>query len=436
MKRMIISVILMSMVLFGILASCSDAVGGSGGNGRPEPPDKPGKQDSQEQSSEPTIGEATDLKDSNGNTIYSGSAAVSFSGKTKTISAAYLIDGVTVNITEGEFESASGSSDQVVFLVINGGKLNITGTSSSPVIITKSGSAASGGQVGDDYSFYGINSAIVVAGSSSSATISYAQINTSSNGSNAVVSAVNANVSISDSTITTTGNAGSRGLHATYGGKITADNVTISTSGKSCAALATDRGGGTVTASNMTLSTASAGSPLIYSTGTITVTDSTGNASGAQMVVVEGGSSAIITGCDFTCSGNGNRNGTSSSNGASHTVDAAGIFIYQSMSGDSSLGTDYFTATDSTFTVTGSGVPMFFLTNITANITLSGTNVFNFDGGYLILAEATSAWGNGSSGADVTLTSESVLSGNTVYRDTNSTLNINGSAVSSGEQVI
>ena len=47
MKRMIISVILMSMVLFGILASCSDAVGGPGGNGRPEPPDKPGKQDSQ-----------------------------------------------------------------------------------------------------------------------------------------------------------------------------------------------------------------------------------------------------------------------------------------------------------------------------------------------------------------------------------------------------
>ena len=165
------------------------------------------------------------LYDTNGNEIVSGSSSVSFGSgrdvKSVTISAAYLIDGVTVNITEGNYASASSTADQVVFLVINGGKLNITGTSGSYVGIYKSGSAASNGQVGDDYNFYGINSGIVVAGSSSSATIKYANIETAASGSNAVVATSSGNVDISNSTIKTSGSAGSRGLHATYSGTIT-----------------------------------------------------------------------------------------------------------------------------------------------------------------------------------------------------------------------
>lgn len=354
--------------------------------------------------------ETATVVDSNGNEITSGSASVSFSGTTKTISAAYLIDGVDVTITSGMYESASGSSDQVVFLVINGGSLTITGSADKYVGVYKSGSAASGGQVNDDYNFYGINSGIVVAGSGSSATITNAYISTDSNGSNAVVSTANATVEIENSVIVTTGNAGSRGLHATYGGTIDADGVSITTNGASSAALATDRGGGTINAANMTLETNSAGSPLVYSTGTINVTNSTGSANAAQMVVVEGGSSANVTSCNFTCSGGGNRTGTSESDGSSHVIDAAGIFIYQSFSGDASNGTDYFTATDSTFTVTGEGVPMFFITNITAEITLDG-NTFNSasDSDYLMIAEETDQWGstgrNGGS-ATVTLTNQ------------------------------
>lgn len=129
--------------------------------------------------------------DTSGNEITSGSATLSFVYRkqttTKTISANYLIDRVSVNIESGDYLSASSSSNQVVFLVINGGKLNITGTTSSYVQISKSRSAASDGQVDDDYNFYGINSGIVVSGSSSEATIKYANITTSGNGSNAIV---------------------------------------------------------------------------------------------------------------------------------------------------------------------------------------------------------------------------------------------------------
>lgn len=350
-----------------------------------------------------------EVKDTNGNTITSGSAKVSFtSGKqttTKTISAKYLIDGVDVTISKGTYISESSSSDQVVFLVINGGKLTIKGSSSSYVNIVKSGSAASNGQVSDDYNFYGINSSIVVAGSSSSASISYLTMSSSSNGSNAIVSTSGASVTISNSIINTSGNAGSRGLHATYDGNIEASNVKITTNGASCATIATDRGGGTINASNMELYTNGKGSPLIYSTGSITIKNSTGYASTSQMVVVEGGSSAFIYSSEFKAKGDGNRSGTSESSSSSHTVDKGGIFIYQSMSGDSSDGTDYFKAYDSSFTLLNEDTPMFYVTNITAEITLSN-NTFTLasSSDYFLKLEETSAWGNkGSNGGKVKL---------------------------------
>lgn len=352
--------------------------------------------------------------DTSGNEITSGTYSVTFTSSqahagtaTKTLSAAYLINGVTVNITSGTYESASDSSDQVVFLVVNGGTLNITGSSSNYVTINKSGSGASSGQVGDDYNFYGINSTIVVAGSSSTATIQYANINSQANGSNSVVATNSGSIMISNSKIVSGSDsnkyAGARGLHTTYGGSITADTVTITTYGASCASLANDRGGGTIIATNMTLETNSNGSPLVYSTDSITVGNSTGTANAAQMVVVEGGSSAILDNCTFSCTGSGNRTGTSDSNSSSHTVDAGGIFIYQSQSGDSADGTDYFTATNCTLTITTSGVPMFYITNITAEITLSD-NDYNYNCDYFMIAEATNQWGTtGSNGATVTL---------------------------------
>ncbi len=418
MKKRILSFLLCCLAI-PVFAACSAAEPQSAADN--VPPDMPGAganggapMESTDVSGDAvvTAGAPTELTDTEGNVISSGSASVAFGSKTVTINAAYLIDGVDVTITSGTYASASDSSDETVFLVVNGGSLTVTGSADEPVRITKTGSAASNGHVDDNYNFYGINSGIVVAGSESSAVIRYADIRTDSNGSNAVVSTAGAAVDIADCTIVTTGSAGARGLHATYGGTITADSVQISTSGSSCASLATDRGGGTIDASNMTLETNGAGSPLIYSTGSINVTSSTGAANGAQMVVVEGGSSASVTDCDFSCSGNGNRSGTSEISASNHTIDAGGIFIYQSFSGDASDGTDYFTAVNSTFTVTTPDVPMFYITNITAEIALDG-NTFQSasETDYLFVAEETDQWGQtGKNGgkASVSLSNQDV----------------------------
>jgi len=332
--------------------------------------------------------------------LKSGSVTTTIDGKSVTYKAAYVVDGIKANISSGTYESAS--QDEVVFLVINGGSLTIDGS----VTINDNGETSGQGD-GDNYNFYGTNSAIVVVGSGSKAVINGVKINTNANGANAVFATNEGTVNIKNSTIKTSQNS-SRGLDATYDGVITADKVNIATNGGSCATLATDRGEGTVTATNMTLSTAGAGSPLIYSTGNITLSDSTGTSTGAQLVVIEGKNSATVKNSKLTANGIGNRN----------NVDNCGVMIYQSMSGDASEGSGTFTATDSELTILStstvySSAPFFFITNTSAVANLTNTTL-TYGSNTLISAKGTSEWGkSGSNGGKLTLTtSNQTLTGN------------------------
>lgn len=333
--------------------------------------------------------------------LSSGSVSVTIDKKSVTYKGAYVVDGIEAKISSGTYESAN--ADEAVFLVVNGGSLDIEGD----VTVNKTGSEDFEGR-GDEYSFYGINSAIVVVGENSSVSIDGATINTDVSGANAVVATNGGVAKISESNINTEKD-NSRGLHATFGGMINADNMKITTQGVSCAALATDRGEGTVVADNMTLSTAGAGSPLIYSTGDISVTNSTGMASGAQIAVVEGKNSISLQGCEFSANGNGNRG----------SVDNAGVMIYQSMSGDASTGTGSFTATDCRLSVLSSSsvyttTPFFFVTNTSATIDLTGTDVEFSENEYFVSALGTSEWGrSGSNGGKVNISMSSVNATNT-----------------------
>ena len=327
----------------------------------------------------------------NNTELAAGTVTATIDGRPVTYSGAYVVDGIEAVISSGTYESVT--DDEAVFLVVNGGALRIEGD----VTVNKTGSANFQGR-GDEYSFYGTNSAIVVVGEGSSVLINGARITTNTSGANAVVATNGGMAEVTNVTIDTT-NDNSRGLHATYMGRINADNVTITTNGGSSASLATDRGNGTVVASNMRLSTAGAGSPLIYSTGAITVTNSTGTATGAQIAVVEGKNSVDLQGCEFSTNGIGNRG----------SVDNAGVMIYQSMSGDASVGTGSFTATDSTLTVLDSSsvyaeVPFFFVTNTDATIDLTGTTISFSPGAKFVKAVGTEEWGQaGNNGGKVTV---------------------------------
>lgn len=226
----------------------------------------------------------------------------------------------------------------------------------------------------------------------------------------------------------------SRGLDATYNGIINAKNVIINTNGQSCAALATDRGEGEVHVTNSELNTgvskqSGRGSPIIYSTGNITVANSIGTAYVSQIACIEGKNSIELSNCDLSAAAGGNRQ----DNG--EYVDLGGVFIYQSMSGDADVGTSTFTAKDSVLSILSDSdcyesAPMFHVTNTKAIINLEKTEL-NFGSGTLLDVSGQSQWGTvGSNGGELTFNAkDETLDGNIVV-DSISSLNMTLSSTS------
>lgn len=292
------------------------------------------------------------------------------------------------------------SSDESAIVVNDGGSLNATG-----LTISKSGDSSNT----ENSEFYGLNAAVLVQ-KGSEATIKNTTIKTSATGANAIFSTgENATINVSNTKITTTGDS-SRGLDATYGGTINANKVTINTSGQHCAAVATDRGEGTVTVKNSTLNTNGKGSPCVYSTGTISVSNSQGTATDSSCAVIEGKNSITLNNTKLTSYGVGR---------VDDGIDNCGVMIYQSMSGDASEGTGTFSATDSTLTISKKSKvyetsPMFFITNTDAVINLENTKL-NYGSNQLVTVSGNDGeWGSqGSNG------------GNLTFNATNQTLNGN-----------
>lgn len=292
------------------------------------------------------------------------------------------------------------SSDESAIVVNDGGSLNATG-----LTISKSGDSSNT----ENSEFYGLNAAVLVQ-KGSEATIKDTTIETNATGANAIFSTgENATLNVSNTKITTTGDS-SRGLDATYGGTINANKVTITTSGQHCAAVATDRGEGTVTVKNSILNTNGKGSPCVYSTGTISVSDSKGMATNSSCAVIEGKNSITLNNTKLTSYGIGR---------VDDGIDNCGVMIYQSMSGDASEGTGTFSATDSTLTISKKSKiyetsPMFFITNTDAVINLENTKL-NYGSNQLVTVSGNDGeWGSqGSNGGNLTLNATNqILNGN------------------------
>lgn len=292
----------------------------------------------------------------------------------------FTINGGSATLTS-TYETTN--SDENVILAKNGAKVTLLGAE-----VKKSGGDSSNTENSE---FYGINAAVLATGNSTLIFIYGSTIYANATGANAVFSTKYSEIIVIDSIINTVSSSSSRGLDSTYGGNITAKNVTITTQGGSCATLATDRGEGYVTCIDCKLTTNGAGSPVIYSTGVITMIDGVGNSNGAQCVVVEGKNSAIVTNSKITSVGKGNRGDT----------DSCGVMIYQSMSGDADVGVGSFTCTNSELSVTTAGIRFFFITNTAAEITLTNCTL-NFDGNFLDIL-GTGEWGEeGKNGGNVT----------------------------------
>ena len=320
-------------------------------------------------------------------------------------------DGTTVSAENDTAEATD--ADQNTTLAQNGGTLTLAG-----MTLNKSGDSSNA----DNTNFYGTNAVSLTVGEQSTTTLDDAKINASSAGSNAIFATDSGTVLARKVTINTSAD-NSRGLDATYGGTIVAGELEATTKGNHCATVATDRGGGNISLADAKLTTSGSGSPLLYSTGDIEVSDVTGTASGSQIAGMEGLNTILIN--------NSTLESIVSGKTASDPV-ANGVIIYQSTSGDAETSTGEtatFQANNSTLKSAITSGSMFYFTNTKASVVLSNTTLdFDSDAAALITAAGnnSNSWGQaGSNGASVTFTGRNQeLKGN-VSVDTISSVTLN-----------
>ena len=248
----------------------------------------------------------------------------------------------------------------------------------SNIKVTKTGDS----EAGDEADFYGDNAAIFAT---DGATLTLTDIVVETDGlhANAVFSyGEGTTVNISDSVITT------------GGGTMNATNLNIHTTGNSSAAIRSDRGGGTVTVTGGTYTTDGKGSPVIYSTADITVSDAVLTSTSSQGVVVEGKNSVTLNNVTLVADNN------SKNSDKSEWYQA--VMIYQSMSGDAAVGAASFTMNGGSLTNVNGDV--FFVNNTVTSITLDNVEIVNEDDSGVFLRAAAAGWGTeGSNGGKVNL---------------------------------
>lgn len=273
---------------------------------------------------------------------------------------------ITSRTTQTGKKYTSSTKDKSALLVSTKDKVTI-----NKPTVNKTGNSDGG----DNSNFYGLNAGVLVKDGSTT-TIKGGRITTNASGANGVFSyggnggnngakGDGTKVVISDTKIVTKGD-GSGGIMTTGGGETYASNLDVTTSGQSSAAIRTDRGGGTVVVKGGTYTSNGLGSPAIYSTANIKVSNAKLTSNLSEGVCIEGLNSITLNKTNLTAN-NTKRNGNAT------FLDT--IMIYQSMSGDSASGTSKFTANGGS--ITSKSGHVFHVTNTNAVISLNNVKIKN-----------------------------------------------------------
>ncbi len=295
------------------------------------------------------------------------------SNDASSLTAVKTVDGSSLNLV-GQNLASTGTNENVL-LVRKDGSLTLTDSK-----LSKTGDSSSA----DASNFTGQN-AIILA-NNSNAVLENLTLTSDADGANAIfATGEKAQVTAKHIKIHTKNNS-SRGLDATYGGTIHAEDVDITTEGAHCGALATDRGEGNVIVNGAKIHTSGEGSPCIYSTGNIQLTNGEGVATSSEIAVVEGKNSITLQNANLT----------------GHIKH--GVMLYQSFSDDANVGVASFTAKDSVLNNNSSG-PMFYITNTTAKAALEHTTLNQ--SGDILVKITSDRWGSaGKNGGDFTLNTQ------------------------------
>ena len=327
---------------------------------------------------------------------------------------------ITSKVTESSQSYVSTASDENALLIATSEEVVIEDPT-----VTKSGDSDGG----DSCNFYGLNAGVLVKDGSTT-TINGGTITTDASGANGVFSyggnggrngaeGDGTTVIIQDTKITTTG-SGSGGIMTTGGGTTYAYDLDVTTSGRSSAPIRTDRGGGTVIVDGGTYTSNGLGSPAIYSTADIKVSNASLISNLSEGVCIEGLNSIELSDCDLTAD-------NTKCNGNATFMDS--IMIYQSMSGDADSGTSHFTMTGGSLTSKNGHV--FHVTNTNAVITLEDVEIVNEDEDNVLISVCDDGWNGGNNTATLNASGQE-LEGAVLVGD-NSSLTLNLSDGSSLE---
>lgn len=290
---------------------------------------------------------------------------------------------------------ASDTADESALIVNTADAVSIVDPS-----VTKTGDSDGG----DNCNFYGLNAAVLAMGGTAT-TITGGTVESSADGANGVFSyggnggqngadGDGTTVNISDTTITTSGD-GSGGIMTTGGGITYANNLSVTTSGRSSAPIRTDRGGGVVYVDGGAYTSNGLGSPAIYSTADVNVSNAALTSNLSEGVCIEGLNSIKLTDCDLTAN-------NTQCNGNATFYDS--IMIYQSMSGDADSGTSTFSMTGGS--LTNKNGHIFHVTNTNAVIELAGVQLVNEDAGNVLLSVCADGWSGGLNAATLNATGQ------------------------------
>ena len=245
-------------------------------------------------------------------------------------------------------------------------------------------------QGGDNSSFYGVGAAVLAT--DGTAYVKDGSVTTDAAGGAGLFAYGDGTVYASDTTVKTAQDT-SGGVHVAGGGTLYGWNLDVETNGESSAAIRSDRGGGTMVIDGGNYVSNGVGSPAIYSTADIAVSNATLTANGSEAVCIEGLNSIHLYDCDLT----GNMSDLDQ-NDNTWTV-----ILYQSMSGDSEVGNSTFQMDGGSLTSENGGV--FYTTNIESTITLNNVDInYNDENEFFLQCTGNTnqrGWGqSGVNGAD------------------------------------
>ena len=210
-------------------------------------------------------------------------------------------------------------------------------------------------------------------------------------------------------------------FRSTGGGVTKAKNLTVNTSGRSSAPIRTDRGGGKVTIEGGSYTSNGLGSPVIYSTADVTVSDATLTSNKSEGVCIEGKNSITLNNCQMTVS-NTQRNG--------HALFLDAIMIYQSFSGDADSGNSHFTMNGGS--LTNKQGHLFHVTNTNAIISLNDVKLTNEDAEKVLLSVCADGWRGANNKATLNASHQQLEGTILVGSDSELTLNLTDGSTFNG----